>query len=145
MLPGLALKWLPAVFLLAGLATTQAAAQVAVDDAVTEAVADGTARVVVELALPGGFDAEGSLSPARARAQRIAIAAAQDAVLAELSGHTVRLMRRPGAIPFLALEIDAAALAALEAMPGRVVRVLPDDTAAPNTRQQRQGEAPDEG
>jgi hypothetical protein len=48
-----------------------------------------------------------------------------------LAGTGTRLARRYATAPFLAIEIDAAALARLEEMPALVMRVRADDIARP--------------
>ena len=55
-----------------------------------------------------------------------AIARAQDALLWRLPHSHISVARRYTSVPLLALEIDATALAALEAMPELVVSVKPD-------------------
>jgi hypothetical protein len=60
-----------------------------------------------------------------------AIDAVQDEVLRRLTGTGARLARRYATAPLLALEIDTAALARLEAMQGLVVRVRPDRISPP--------------
>lgn len=104
-------------------------ADVVVDTAVLEAVADGRARVIVELSLPGGFSPVGELTEKRARAQTEAIAAAQEAVLLKLADADAQLIRRQQTVPFLALEIGASALEVLQSMPELVIRVFEDRTA----------------
>ncbi len=131
MISRLAINGLQAV-LCAALTTLPVQADVLVAPAVREAIQSGRARVVVELALPGGFTPVGELTEERARAQGDAIAAAQQAVLAELSGLDAQLMRRSRTTPFLALAIGPDALMRLRAMPDRVMRILPDKTAAPS-------------
>ena len=75
----------------------------------------GTVRVIVQLSTP--FTPEGRLAGTQIRGQRQAIGLAQDAVLQKLLGQGARLQARYGHIPFLALEVDAAALDRLAAMP----------------------------
>ena len=122
------------VIVLAGAAITRVSANVIVDPQVSDAVASGPVRVIVELRTEGDFVPEGDLTESGVRVQRQAIAAAQDAVLSELGNRLgdgdVRLVRRLETVPFLALEIGARALAELSAMPDRVVRILKDDSAA---------------
>ena len=113
----------------ASLAITQAMADVVVDTSVLEAVADGRARVIVELNISGGFTPVGELTEKRARAQTEAIAASQQAVLFELAGADVQLIRRQQTAPFLALEIGASALEVLRSMPELVIRIFEDRAA----------------
>ena len=119
------------VIVFAAVSVTRVFADVVVDPEVLEAVAKGRARVIVELHLEGGFALEGKLTEQGMRAQRAAIAAGQEAVLSELADGDAHVMRRPETVPFLSLEIGAPALADLRAMPDRVIRILMDDTAAP--------------
>ena len=74
-----------------------------------------TARVIVRLNVP--FRAEGGLGPSRAQGQRRAIGQAQDVLLERLAAFQVGLARRYANVPYLALELDAAALADLAANP----------------------------
>ncbi|MFC9692907.1 hypothetical protein ACFTSF_30435 [Kribbella sp. NPDC056951] len=78
-------------------------------------------RVIVTLA--GNFRPEGELGDQARRAQRTAIRAAQDAVLAEVP--TAQVIRRYDAVPQLALVVDAAALDRLQHSP-RVAAVQQD-------------------
>ena len=64
--------------------------------------------------------------------QRTAIGVAQQDVLARLAGHAVGLVRSYTVVPWLAVEIDAAGLAALEGMGDLIGRVLPDNVRAPS-------------
>ena len=84
---------------------------------VRQLVGASSARVIVELRLHDSGDPN----------QRPeAIARAQDAVLSRLPHSHISVARRYTSVPLLALEIDATALAALEAMPDLVVSVKPD-------------------
>src|SRR5438477_2921427 len=93
---------------------------------------EGSARVIVELRLGSGKGAPEGLLPGTqaVRSQRSEIAAVQDRVLTRLAGRSHRLHHRFGAVPFVALDVDAAALAALEADP-EVERVVEDRLVAP--------------
>src|SRR5262245_53885875 len=93
-----------------------------VDPAVRAALQSGRARVIVELRIA----AAGDLS-----AREAAIARAQDAVLARLPQSHASVARRYATIPMLALEVDGAGLAALEAMADAVVSVQPDAVVRP--------------
>ena len=121
------------VIAVAAMAATSAVADVIVDPEVLEAIGQGRARVIVELHLDDDFKPEGELTEPCVRAQRAAIAAAQESLLSELADRGAQLTRRPKTIPFLALEIGAPALADLRASPDRVVRILKDDAAAVTT------------
>ncbi len=87
-------------------------------------VAGGPTRILVELCL--------ATQPGVAAPPVEAIAAAQDALLSQLPGTGVSVVRRYRTIPWLALEIDAGGLAALEAIGDLVARVSLDSTARPN-------------
>lgn len=126
----------------AGLAVPPALAGVSVAPDAHEALSMGRARVIVELNLAAGFAAEGELSEALVRSQRAAIADTQEQVLIALADSDTRLVRRPAAVPFLALEIGPAALAILVAMPMRVSRIHLDGTATMNRREKSQGVFP---
>jgi len=119
------------LLMLAVTAANRVAADVAVDPAVIAAVMSGSARVIVELQLPSEFVPEGGLSATDVQLQREAIATAQRAVVAALAASDARVVREYATLPFLALEIDARALADLRAAPQHVIRVRADDIAAP--------------
>jgi hypothetical protein len=95
-----------------------------IDPDVRALTSTGTARVVVELRVPGG--------------DRAVITTAQDEVLARLTGTGARLARRYATVPMLVLEIDAAGLARLADMGSLVARVrvdaLADPTVGPTPR-----------
>jgi subtilisin family serine protease len=80
-----------------------------------KAASTGAARVIVQLAAP--FSPEGRLAAGQALAQRQAIGNAQDAALEKLSGQKIKVHARYQHIPFLALEVDAAALDLLARLP----------------------------
>ena len=77
----------------------------------------GTLRVLVELRVPPAVPS--------------ALQGTQDQVLRGLAGTGARLARRYATAPLLALEIDEAALARLEAMPALVRRVRADKISPP--------------
>ena len=106
----------------AGVTVSPLAAQAApsVDPSVRSSAQSGRVRVLVELRVP-----------ADAAQREDAIARAQDAVLARLPRQHATVARRYATIPMLALEIDGAALAALEAMPDAVVSVRADGLSRP--------------
>jgi hypothetical protein len=97
----------------------------------------GRARVIVELRLPAGpFVAEGRLaSDAVVVQQRQDIASVQSQVLAKLASTGRVVIHKYASVPYLALEVDPAALAALEAAGFHVTRVLADELAAPGLAQ----------
>ena len=82
---------------------------------VRAAVRAGRAHVLVELRISG------LVGPTTD-----AIAAVQEHVLVRLADTDHRVARRYTSIPWLALEIDAAALDRIERMGDLVARVLPD-------------------
>lgn len=93
-----------------------------IDPAVRSGVQSGRIRVIVELRVPSGGE------PA---AREVAIARAQDMVLARLPESHAAVARRYASIPMLALEIDRTALGALEAMADTVVSVKADGVVRP--------------
>ena len=95
----------------------------AIDDQVRADVADGRARVIVELRLT-----------AEQRQRPEAIAAAQDAVLARLAATDAAVQRRFTSQPFLVVEVGPTGLAALETMGETVTRVVVDGIARPDAR-----------
>jgi len=109
-------------------AASAAAAPRVAPGVAARAAAGERVRVLVELGAP--FAPEGALTPAARGAQRGRIAAAQASLAADLAGTPHRVVRAFRAIPFVALEVEAAALAALEGSP-RVVAVTADDLHAP--------------
>jgi hypothetical protein len=80
-----------------------------------KAAEGGAVRVIVQLAMP--FTPEGRLAGAQIRGQRQAIGLAQSTLLQKLLGQGAKLQARYGHIPFLALEVDAATLDRLAALP----------------------------
>jgi len=94
---------------------------------------DGRARVIVELKLPSGQHVpEGRLgSRAAVLQQRQAIAGVRGRLLAKLTRADHSLVRQFQSVPYVALEVSPAALAALEAAPDDVVRVMEDAIVRP--------------
>lgn len=81
--------------------------------------AESTGKVRVLVRVRAGFAPEGRLDGVQAvRSQRQAIGAAQEEVLGQLGGVGAKVNARFKYIPFLALEVDAAALNRLAALPG---------------------------
>jgi len=93
------------------------------------AQAQGRARVIVELRLPAALHVpEGFLgSPAAVTTQRRDIANVAARVLARLQAGGIRILHQYASLPFLALEVDSASLAQLEAS-GLYVRQIFEDT-----------------
>ncbi|MCJ7708029.1 MAG: S8 family serine peptidase, partial [Anaerolineales bacterium] len=108
-------------------AATQAAKAAAYQAILPRLQQGDTARVIVRLNVP--FRAEGGLGPSRAQDQRRAIGQAQDVLLERLAAFQVGLARRYANVPYLALELDAAALADLVANPA--VLGFQEDIPAP--------------
>ena len=94
-----------------------------IDPDVRARASGGTVRVIVELRAPLHDFA--------------AIQRAQDEVVRGLAGTTARVARRYATAALLAVEIDAAALARLEAMPALVASVRVDKLARPNDESPR--------
>lgn len=97
-----------------------------VDPKVRELLRAGSARVLVELRVSAQTSPSGP--------QPEAIAAAQRSLMARLASTRASVVRQYTSIPYLALEIDAAALAELERMGDLVVRVVADTTARTSQR-----------
>src|SRR5437867_7897586 len=81
---------------------------------------DGLAPAIVELALPGGAHVpEGLLRHASlVAAQRAAIRDTQRRVISKLSAGSSRVKHQFESVPYVAVELNAADLAALEQSPG---------------------------
>jgi hypothetical protein len=94
-----------------------------IDPEVREATTRGPTPVLVELRMPPRSDPSSSLGSAIALAQR--------EVLSRLPPSHFSVVRRFETVPFLALEIDAGALRALENMGDLVTRIVPDRPLAP--------------
>src|SRR5262245_1255523 len=94
---------------------------------------NGRVRVIVELKLPGGgLVAECQLPSAIAIAtQRREIANSVGRVTSRLSPADRRIIHRFATVPFLALEVNARALAALESSSADIVRVVEDEVFHP--------------
>ena len=101
------------------------------------AVRYGKARVIVELRLPSGPTiAEGRLRDrAAVVGQRQAIAAGRDRVLARMAQTGFRVVHRYESVPYMALEVSAAALAVLENSGDDVASVLDDAILRPSLAQ----------
>ena len=119
--------WVLAIFLteiVSGTPLASGAPQsdVLVDPDVRTQVSTGRTRVFVMLQVPETGD----------QAQRAAaIGRAQESVLARLPQSHASVVRRYASVPMLALEIDAAALQALEAMTDVVAGVKLDRPVRP--------------
>jgi hypothetical protein len=112
-----------------GIASVNAngAPTVVVDPEVRQAVGNGMARVLVELrATPESQAADARPTDSIPRVAR--------AVLSQLPSTHFSVVRQFETVPFLALEIDAEALRALENMGALVTRVVPDRLLSPGGR-----------
>ena len=95
-----------------------------------KALAEGSARVIVHLAVP--MTPEGLLADSAAvQAQRQGIASAQNTVLGVLGGVSHRVLHRYDTLPFLALELGPGPLAILNALGSVIARVEEDTLDAP--------------
>jgi subtilisin len=89
---------------------------------------EGTVRVIVGLNVP--FTPEGKLVSARAaQAQRDAIYVAQDTLLTSLSRHNAKAYAEWNIIPYMALEVDEAALKILAS--SSLVATIREDVPVP--------------
>ena len=98
--------------LLLGVGSRAAAAGVP-SELLERAMAESPVRVIAELAV--SVQPEGRLAGAAIAEQRARIADTQSGVLADLAASPHRVTRRFRTIPFVALEVSAAALARLAA------------------------------
>src|SRR6266850_44242 len=93
---------------------------------------NGWTRVLVEVATPGRLlTAEGALSASAVAGQRAGIATAQNAALGRLAATGAAVVHRYRSVPFLALQVDAAALRELDAARAEVIRVVEDQLSLP--------------
>lgn len=126
--PGAALAAGNATFSQADAATDEG--QAPLESLLAKAHSAGSLLVLAELALPQPFTAEGETSPAAALDQRAAIAAASDALLAALAGTETQVAATFTTIPYVALRVNAEALATLASLP-QVASLQEDIPAAP--------------
>lgn len=97
---------------------------------IAQAEETGTVRVLVQLNLP--FRAEGDLDDAQSvQAQQVGIDGLQDSVLNQLADTNTAVIAAYKYIPYLALELDAAALQELAGLPQ--VITIEEDIPAPPT------------
>jgi hypothetical protein len=85
------------------------------DELIENAGRSGSVRVII--GLRADFQIEGKLSLTAQNRQRTAIRQSQNNLLADLSGYNVAGVKRFDFIPFLAAEVDAAALEKIKASP----------------------------
>lgn len=100
-------------------------------DLLNKANAEGQVRVIAGLALPIDFQAEGLLAAPHAAAQRQTIANTRAALQASLTSYNAQTYAEYSVLPYVALEVDAAALQALVESP--LVASLVEDVAVPTT------------
>ncbi|MBK5228342.1 MAG: S8 family serine peptidase [Actinobacteria bacterium] len=93
----------------------------------TAAAEEGSVRVIV--GLESSFAPEGGLSSKRVAAQRSGIRDVRQALLRDLGGSRYEVVRRFDSIPYVAMEVSAAALARLEA--SGAVSSVTEDAALP--------------
>jgi len=105
------------------------------------AARDGRVRVIVELKLPSGPHRPAGLLPsvAAAAAQRQSIVAVGARVLARLQGSGHRVVHRYQSVPYLALELSAADLDALQRELRRVEEVRGEAAVQQEQRRKRRG------
>jgi subtilisin len=118
-------------------ASPRAAAQTEIAQTARQAVRRaGHARVIVELKLPTPQVPEGALGSAAAVfGQRQRIVSQRIQLLSKLSPAGYRLIHQYQTLPYVALDVDASALAALEALDSDVVRVMNDEIVTPGLAQ----------
>src|SRR5258708_17862549 len=105
---------------------------VTVSPKVRKDIASDRVRVLVQLRLPGrGHVPEGRLTNADASLQRSDIAKLRGYVLGRLNKYNYRVVHQYDYVRFVALEIDASALAELEGAPISVDRVFEDAIKTP--------------
>lgn len=110
-----------------GLAAAQPVNTPALERLAERAAQQGSVRVIVQLGVP--TQVEPALNASAVAAQRRAIGAAQAAVEAQaLAGTGARVLRRYETVPYLAIEVDANAMARLRAH-GGVSRIDEDELA----------------
>ena len=98
------------------LATSSAQGQNNLQNLIDKAQRQGIVRVIVGLNIK--FQAEGDLNrPQDKQRQRQSIKTLQNSVLQKMAGTNTRLTTNFKYIPYMAVEVDAAALAALAALP----------------------------
>jgi hypothetical protein len=96
----------------------------------------GHARVLVELKLPTPQVPEGALGTVDAvLGQRQRIEFQRSRLLSRLPAGAYQLMRQYQTVPYVALDVDASALAVLEALGSDVVKVVDDEILRPSLAQ----------
>ncbi|MDA8126130.1 MAG: hypothetical protein M0009_13190 [Deltaproteobacteria bacterium] len=98
-------------------------------DLLAKAQATGAVRIIVRLNMP--FVADGLLSKEAALEQQGQISRLQDQLGAALAGYKVQGIKRSKYTPFIAMEVDAAALRAL--ISNSLVLSIAEDAPAPPT------------
>jgi subtilisin family serine protease len=96
------------------------------EDLADKAARLGSVRVIVRLA--GGFVPEPDLpTVAHVRRQRQTFATARASLAAALTGTRFRLIRAPGELPVVTLEVDGQGVGILRALPGVAADVVEDE------------------
>jgi len=103
--------------------------QATIDNLMRKARADGAVRIIVGLKV--SFRPEGERSASEVRIQRASIKQAQAEVLRSLGSAKVGNLRQFDYVPYLAMEVDAIALAKLKAHPA--VNSIQEDVPEPFT------------
>ncbi len=92
-----------------------------------KAQSQGSVRVIVKLKIP--FTPEGALKEDEALKQRAKISETKDQLLKSLSKHKLKGIKKFKYIPYIAMEVDSAALSALISNP--LVESIQEDIAVP--------------
>lgn len=104
-------------------------AQLAIESLVNSARNQGSLQIIVGLCVE--FVPEGKLNPKQVRAQRQAIAKAQNNLLRRLFAYRVTLVKKYEFIPFIAMRVNADALRFLNT--SAQIRSIEEDTQASPT------------
>lgn len=131
--PALVLAWLVCLLLAANSGVSLAAIQ---QDSSLQAVKEkirkeGSARVVVKLDMPRQYRREAAMSRSAALRQRADIRAAQRNLRDRLRGTAHKVRREFASVPYMAMDIDAAALARLQSAGPDGVEVYEDIAVEP--------------
>jgi hypothetical protein len=130
-------KLLMALLVAIGLARTTSADDGASAETAPESLTDlleratraGSVNVIVGLALPAGFVAEGDLDPEGVAHQRAAIAATRAKLIENLRGYAVMVYASWESVPSLGMRVDARALKRLADSP-HVTTIQHDSSSA---------------
>lgn len=116
-----------AVFAFAG-AEASSPMSIAFDKLASKAAEKGSVKIIVQL--KSSFQPEGNLSADAAKSQQASIATAQDTLVSSLSAYKVTEVKKFKTIPFVAMNVDTAAINALKSSPS-VVGVEEDKLSRP--------------